>query len=67
MIAQRWGLSRQQLDEFSLASHEKAAAASDDGRFDAQLVPVPSRPRAAVAHLADEGVRSGGTLDSLAS
>ncbi|MCW2574296.1 MAG: acetyl-CoA acetyltransferase, partial [Modestobacter sp.] len=40
MIAERWGLSRQQLDEFSVSSHEKAAAARDEGRFDAQIVPV---------------------------
>ena len=34
MIAERWGFSRTQLDEFSVASHEKAAAAQDEGRFD---------------------------------
>ena len=33
MIADRWGFSRTQMDEFALASHEKAAAATDDGRF----------------------------------
>ena len=32
MIAERWGFSRANLDEFSLASHEKAAAAQDEGR-----------------------------------
>src|ERR1700685_2943928 len=32
MIAERWGFSRTQLDEYSLASHEKAAAAQDEGR-----------------------------------
>src|SRR3954469_21436253 len=36
MIAEQWGFSRQQLDDFSVASHEKAAAAQDDGRFDEQ-------------------------------
>ena len=40
MIAERWGLSRTQLDEFSLASHEKAAAAIDEGRFAGQIAPV---------------------------
>ena len=39
MIAERWGFSRTQLDEFSVGSHEKAAAAQDDGRFDG-----PDRP-----------------------
>ena len=40
MIAERWGLSREQLDEFSLESHERAAAATDAGRFAAQIAPV---------------------------
>ena len=40
MIAERWGLSRTQLDEFALRSHERAAAAQDEGRFDAQIAPV---------------------------
>ena len=31
MMAEQWGLSRTQLDEYSLASHEKAAAAQDAG------------------------------------
>ncbi len=43
MIADQWKLSRTQLDEYSLASHEKAAAAQDDGRFDEQIVPVTTR------------------------
>jgi acetyl-CoA acyltransferase len=34
MIAERWKLTRAQLDQYSLGSHEKAAAAQDDGRFD---------------------------------
>jgi acetyl-CoA acyltransferase len=63
MIAQRWGLSRTQLDEFALRSHERAAAAQDEGRFDAQLAPVDA-PEGRVT--ADEGVRRGGTVEALA-
>ncbi|GAB6902420.1 thiolase family protein [Kineosporia succinea] len=59
MIAQRWGFGRTQLDEFALGSHERAAAASDAGRFVDQLAPWGE-----VA--ADEGIRRGGTLDQLA-
>ncbi|GAA3226276.1 thiolase family protein [Pseudonocardia petroleophila] len=59
MIAERWGLSRTQLDEYSIASHEKAAAAQDEGRFDGQIAPV-----AGVAK--DEGIRRGGTVEGLA-
>jgi acetyl-CoA acyltransferase len=63
-IAERWGLSRTQLDEFSLASHEKAAAAQDGGRFAGQIVGVTLDDGTVVT--ADEGVRRGGTLESLA-
>src|SRR4051812_48615174 len=41
LIAEKWGFSRTQLDEFSALSHERAAAAQDTGAFDAQLAPVP--------------------------
>src|SRR4051794_13722853 len=54
MIAEKWGLSRQQLDEYSVASHEKAAAARDEGRFDAQIAPVTT-DAGVVRH--DEGIR----------
>ncbi len=64
MIAERWGLSRAQLDEFSLASHEKAAAAIDEGRFAAQIAPVTLDDGTVVD--TDEGVRRGGTLESMA-
>ncbi|MGH3165206.1 MAG: thiolase family protein, partial [Trebonia sp.] len=63
MIAERWGQSRTQLDEFSLGSHEKAAAAQDQGRFDAQITPVKLPDGTAVA--ADEGVRRGSTVEQL--
>ena len=59
MIAERWRMSRTQLDEFSLASHAKAAAAQDAGAFDAELVPVDGVK-------ADEGVRRDSTLARLA-
>jgi len=64
MIAERWGFSRTQLDEFSLASHEKAAKAQAGGAFDEQIVPVTT-PDGVVS--ADEGIRPGGTLEKLAS
>jgi acetyl-CoA acyltransferase len=63
MIAERWQLTRTQLDEFALASHEKAAAAQDAGRFDAQIVPVTTDAGDVVSK--DEGIRRGSTLESL--
>jgi acetyl-CoA acyltransferase len=64
MIAEQWGLSRTRLDEFALASHERAAAAQDEGRFAGQIAPL-TLPDGTVVDT-DEGVRRGGTLDKLA-
>ncbi len=64
MIAERWGQSREQLDEFSLASHAKAAAAIDEGRFAGQIAPVKLEDGTVVD--TDEGVRRGGTLEGMA-
>jgi acetyl-CoA acyltransferase len=65
MIAEQWKLSRTQLDEYSLASHEKAAGAQDDGRFDEQIVPVTIPDGTQVSK--DEGIRRGGTVESMAT
>jgi acetyl-CoA acyltransferase len=64
MIADRWGLSRTQLDEYSLGSHAKAAAAQDGGRFDGEIAPVTDPAGTKVE--ADEGIRRGGTIEGLA-
>jgi acetyl-CoA acyltransferase len=63
-IADTWGLSRTQLDEFALQSHERAAAAQESGAFDAQIVGI-STENGLVTR--DEGIRPGGTLEKLAS
>ena len=63
MIAERWGLSRTQLDEYSLGSHARAAAAQDSGAFASQLAPV-TRPDGAVVQ-ADEGIRRDSSLAAL--
>ncbi len=64
MIAERWGFSRTQLDEFALSSHEKAAKAQADGAFEEEIVPITT-PEGLVS--ADEGIRPGGTLEKLAT
>jgi acetyl-CoA acyltransferase len=64
MIADQWGLSRTQLDELSLASHERAAAATDSGAFEAEIAPV-STAEGTIG--VDEGIRRGGTLEKLAT
>src|SRR5215217_7144263 len=63
MIAEKWGLSRGQLDEFAALSHERAAAAQDSGAFAAQIVPVPTDGGSADA---DEGIRRGTSVETLA-
>ena len=64
MIAERWGLSRTQLDEFAVGSHEKAAAAQDAGRFEGQIAPITNDKGELIS--ADEGIRRGTTMDVLA-
>lgn len=64
MIAERWDFSRTRLDEFSVASHEKAAAAQDEGRYDAQIAPVTLPDGTVFAQ--DEGIRRGSTVERLA-
>ncbi|WP_445166285.1 thiolase family protein [Mycolicibacterium sp. Dal123E01] len=63
MIADKWGLSRTDLDEFSARSHELAAAAQDRGAFDDQIVPVVTEGGVVSA---DEGIRRGTTVEKLA-
>jgi acetyl-CoA acyltransferase len=65
LIAERWGLTRRQLDEFSALSHERAAAAIDAGSFKGQTVPVSTSDGSVVT--VDEGLRRGTTADKLAS
>jgi acetyl-CoA acyltransferase len=60
MIAKRWGFARAQLDEYSLESHTRAAAASDSGAFAPEIAPVDG-----VA--ADEGIRRDTSLEKLAT
>ena len=59
LIAARWGLSRTQLDEFALRSHQKAAAATSAGNFAKELAVLPELS-------VDEAIRPDTTLDALA-
>ncbi|MDF3338523.1 thiolase family protein [Mycolicibacterium septicum] len=69
MIAEQWGLSRTQLDEFSLRSHEKAAAAQDAGAFKDQIVGIKVKDADGndSTVLEDGGIRRGGTVESMAA
>jgi acetyl-CoA acyltransferase len=63
-IARRWHLTRTQLDEFALLSHQRAISAIDAGRFDDQLVPIPVGDAVVTQ---DEGVRRDTSLEKLGS
>ncbi|GGK86047.1 acetyl-CoA acetyltransferase [Sphaerisporangium melleum] len=64
----RLGIAREEQDAFSARSHQLAAAAAKDGRFDDEIVPVtlPQRKGDPVVVTADEGVRPDTTVETLA-
>ncbi|SMY11619.1 thiolase family protein [Brevibacterium jeotgali] len=62
MIAEKWGLSRSQVDDLALESHARAAAATDSGAFESQITPVQTEDGLVSA---DEGIRRGGTPEGL--
>jgi acetyl-CoA C-acetyltransferase len=60
-LAVKYGLSKDALDDYALASHQRAAAATHEGRFAGEIVPVPARLADGTAtgemHATDEGIR----------
>jgi acetyl-CoA acyltransferase len=62
LIAERWGFSRRQLDEFAAGSHARAAAAIDEGVFDDHLVPIEVQ---GTKFTVDEGLRRGTSVETL--
>jgi acetyl-CoA acyltransferase len=68
VLAEEWGLSREQLDEYSLESHRRAVAATDEGRFEREIVPIETAAGgAAVLFAVDETPRRDTSLEKLAS
>jgi acetyl-CoA acetyltransferase family protein len=68
VIAEEWGLSREQLDEYSLESHRRAVAAIDEGRFEREIVAIEvSNPHAATLFAVDETPRRDTSLEKLAA
>jgi len=69
IIAQQWRLSREELDAYSVESHRKAAAATRNGWFAGEIVPVevrrPDGSRDTIT--TDEGVRPDSTIEKLAA
>jgi acetyl-CoA acetyltransferase family protein len=67
-VAERYGIKREEQDEFALESHKRAVAAVDAGRFDEEIVPVPApQPKGDPLMIhADEGPRADTSLERLA-
>jgi acetyl-CoA acyltransferase len=75
MIAERWDLTREDLDRYAASSQQRAAAATSEGRFDSEILPVVSRHRdketGRVSEsdelvTSDEGIRPDTTVEGLA-
>ena len=68
VLADEWGFSREELDAFSLESHRRAAAAADEGRFDAEIVRIDlTNPHTGVVFGVDETPRRDTSLEALAA
>ena len=68
LVADKWNLSREDLDKFALESHQKAAHATESKYFDQEILPVEGRNSEGINDLvmADEGIRFDASLDKLA-
>lgn len=67
-VAEQWGLTREQLDEFSAISQQRAQAAVDGGVFDEEIVPVtiPQRKGEPIVFSRDEHLTRGTTAEGIA-
>jgi acetyl-CoA acyltransferase len=67
MIAKKWNLSREELDEFSLQSHQKAAEATDKGWFQREIIPIEVKGEdGPFIFDKDEGIRRDTSMEKLA-
>ncbi len=75
IIANKWGISREDMDAFAVESHRRAATARDEGRFDNEIIPVKERrfdrETSTISDTgemvtADEGIRADSSMDSRA-
>jgi len=67
LISEKWGISREENDAFAVESHRRAARATEEGRFEREIVPVPVTLDGVAAEFSrDEGIRPDSTLEKLA-
>ncbi|MDE3106966.1 MAG: thiolase family protein [Acidobacteriota bacterium] len=71
MIADQWGISREELDAFSVQSHQRAARATAEGRFERELIPIYLRDDEGnptdELMTSDEGIRADSSVEALAN
>ena len=66
-ICDYWGITREELDAFGLASQQKTEAAQNSGRFDDEIVPVPVKVKKQIVEFKrDEFPRAGSTMEGMA-
>jgi acetyl-CoA acetyltransferase family protein len=67
LIAEKWGISREENDAFSVESHLRAARATEEGRYEREIVPVPITTDEGTATMTrDEGIRPDSSVEKLA-
>lgn len=64
MIADQWDISRSELDEIAFESHQRAWRATEEGRFEREIVPVTV---AGITYTTDQGIRPDTSLEKLSS
>jgi acetyl-CoA acetyltransferase family protein len=67
LMARKYGVSRKEMDEFSVESHRRAAAATEEGRFKTQILPVEISNGKTEIFDRDEGIRANATYESTAA
>jgi acetyl-CoA acyltransferase len=71
VLAERWKISREDMDEYALESHRRAAEATDSGHFAREILPVPIKDESGALTgetlSVDEGIRRGTTIEQLAA
>jgi acetyl-CoA acyltransferase len=71
VLADKFGVTREDMDAFALESHRRAAENTDDGFFEREILPVPIRDAEGAETgemmTTDEGIRRGGTMESMAA
>jgi len=67
VIAEKYNLKREEIDEFAMESHQKAAKATESGKFKDEIVPIEIKPKKADPFMfeKDEGIRADTTVEKL--